>query len=70
MDLLEFGLENENSKSKVKKALAKGALAAAKKQADLTEAYVNRQKIDIPEGAREDEELLARIRAEIDSQSK
>lgn len=67
MDLLEFGMEHVNSKSAVKRALAKGALAAAKKQADLCEAYVENQKITVPESPEEDAALLRRIREEIGS---
>ena len=68
MDLLEFGMEHVNSKSAVKRTLAKGALAAAKKQADLCEAYVERQNITIPENPEEDAALLQKIREEIGSQ--
>lgn len=68
MNLLVFGMKNENSESKVKRALAKGALAAAKKQADLTEAYVNRQRVELPESMEEDAAMLKRIREMIGCQ--
>lgn len=68
MDLLEFGMENEKSESAVKRTLAKGALAAAKKQADLYEAYIMKQNVSIPEDAENDAAMLEAIREEIAQQ--
>lgn len=65
MDLLKFGMENNSSESAVKKALAKGALAAAKKQADLYEAYVNKQEIEMPKDPKADEQMLEKIQERI-----
>lgn len=65
MDLLKFGMENNSSESAVKKALAKGALAAAKKQADLYEAYINKQEIELPEDPKTDEKMLEKIQERI-----
>lgn len=61
MDLLEFGMENKDSKSKIKRVLAKGALEAAKKQADLYEAYIERQEIEFPDDSQENAALLHSI---------
>lgn len=68
MDLLEFGMEYEKSGSAVKRTLAKGALAAAKKQADLYEAYIMKQNVSIPEDSEDDAAMLEAIREEITQQ--
>lgn len=65
MDLLDYGMKNEKSDSAVKRLLAKGALAAAKKQADFYEAQVMKMSIDIPQSPEEDAAMLERIRKEI-----
>ncbi len=66
MDLIEFGLENQDSKSPLKRAAAKSALAAAKAQADLYDKYIERKNIPLPEDPDETAEMLKRIREEID----
>lgn len=65
MDLLEFGMKNKESGSAVKKTLARGALAAAKKKADLYEAYLEKHEIDIPQDTEEEERLLKQIQKKI-----
>ncbi len=65
MDLLEFGLENQDSKSPLKKAAAKGALAAVRAQADLYEKYIERKNIPVPDDLEENEKMLEKIRKEI-----
>ena len=70
MDFLEYGMKNEKSSSAIKRVLAKGALAAARKQADLYEAYLNRKAIEIPEDPAADEEMLRKIREQIAGEAK
>lgn len=65
MDLLEFGMRNEKSESAVKRTMAKAALGAVKKKADLYEAYLKQQGEVIPD--LEAEVLLKKIREEIAS---
>lgn len=61
MDLLEFGMENIESDSVVKRTLAKGALVMVKKGADLYERYLEEQEIEIPDDLEADEAMFARI---------
>lgn len=68
MDLLEFGMENEKSTSAVKRAMAKAALAAVKKQADLYEDYLEKHCDTFPEP--DSEEMLQKIREGIDDGTK
>lgn len=68
MDLLEFGMENEKSESTVKRTLAKAALTAAKKQADLYEAYIESRPISFPEP--DSEQMLQKIREGIAEKTK
>ena len=62
MDLLEFGMENEKSKSTVKKALAHAALAVEKKKADLYEQYLEKN-VSLPED--DSDVMLQKIREQI-----
>lgn len=62
MDLLEYGMNNRNSASAVKRAAAKSALKMAMFQADLYEQHLNRKQIAVPEDPAETEAMLRRIR--------
>lgn len=65
MDLLEFGMRNEKNESVVKRTMAKAALGAVKRKADLYESYLKRQDEVLPD--LEAEILLKKIREEIAS---
>lgn len=60
MDLLEYGMKNENSDNSITRAMAKGALAALRLHADLYEKYLER-KIPLSPEFGDDQEMLARI---------
>lgn len=64
MDLLKFGMENEKSRSPIRRMLGKGALAAEKKKADVYDEYLER-KISVPEDAAGADALLKKIQEEI-----
>lgn len=68
MDLLDYGMRNQKSESAVKRLLAQGALAAARKQADLYEARLMKKSMTIPENPEEDAAMLERIRQELSNQ--
>lgn len=61
MDLLNYGMKNQNSSSVVKRTVAKGALQAAKLQADLYEQYIEHKQIAVPEDPKGAEDMLHRI---------
>lgn len=61
MDLLDFGMENIESKSMVKRAAAKAALMAEKKKTDLYEMYLKQKPFDILENPLRDQQMLQRI---------
>lgn len=65
MDLLDYGMKNEKSESLLRRTLAKGALAAEKKRADLYEAYLEKKPISFPDDPQEDAAMLERIKREI-----
>lgn len=68
MDLLDFGMKNQNSKSPVKKAAAKGALQIARLQADMYEHYLEKEEIPLPEDPDAAEAMLKRIQDELEKQ--
>ena len=60
MDLLEYGMKNENSSNRVTRAVARGTLAALRLQADLYEKYLEK-KIPLSPEFGDDQEMLERI---------
>lgn len=68
MDLLEFGMENEQSDSRIKRTLAKAALAAEMKKADLYEATLNKKDIPVPDDAETDAAMLQKIKEALSEQ--
>lgn len=60
MDLLEYGMKNENSNNRMTRTLAKGVLAALQLRADFYEKYLER-KIPLSPEFGDDQEMLARI---------
>ncbi len=68
MDLLEFGMENENSRSAVKRAMAQIALKAVKTKADMYEHYLESCPMSIPEV--DTDIMLQNIREGIAGQAK
>lgn len=69
MNFLDYGMKNEKSESVIQRTLAKGALAAEKKRADIYEAYLEKKQISFPDNPEEDEALLQKIREGIAKQS-
>lgn len=64
MNLLEFGMKNENSKSAFLRGLSGIILNAEIKRADRIEAALNKKNIQVPEEI-DDEEMLKNIRKAI-----
>ncbi len=69
MDLLDFGMKNEQSDSRVRRTLARAAIAVEKKKADLYEAALNKKDIPVPENAEDDAAMLQRIKEAIAEQN-
>lgn len=69
MDLLDFGMKNEQSDSRVRRTLARAAIAVEKKKADLYEAALNKKDIPLQENAEEDAAMLQRIKEAIAEQN-
>ncbi len=69
MDLLEFGMKNEQSDSRVRRTLARAAIAVEKKKADMYEAALNKKDIPIPENAEDDAAMLQKIKEAIAEQN-
>ncbi len=67
MDLLEFGMRNEKDGSLFCRMLARLALAAERKRADLCECRLNKKEISFPDDPDEDAALLKNIREQIDA---
>ena len=65
VNLLEYGIKKEQSASPIERALAKGALAAARKKADLYEAYLERRPLVFPDDETEKEKMLQQIKEKI-----
>ena len=65
VNLLEYGMKKEQSASPVERALAKGALAMARKQADLYESYLEHKSFVFPDDETEKEKMLRQIRERI-----
>lgn len=61
MDLLKFGMENEESKKVSKRIAAKAALAAERIKADVYEKYLEMKHPDLPENPLRDQLMLQRI---------
>lgn len=69
MDLLDYGMKNEHSDSRVRRTLARAAIAVEKKKADLYEAALNKKDIPVPENAEDDDAMLQRIKEAIAEQN-
>ncbi len=69
MDLLDFGMKNGQSNSRVRKTLARAAIAVEKKKADLYEAALNKKDIPVPENAEDDAAMLQKIKEAIAEQN-
>ncbi len=69
MDVLDFGMKNEQSDSRVRRTLARAAIAVEKKKADLYEAALNKKDIPLQENAEEDAAMLQRIKEAIAEQN-
>lgn len=68
MDLLQFGMKNQNSSSVVKRKAAEGALQLVKWQADRYEQWLEKQEITIPETQDDTENMLQQIYAALEQQ--
>ncbi len=69
MDLLEFGIKNQNSPSAVKKGAARKALRFVKWQADRYEKKLEKEGIAVPENQDDAETMLERIYAALEQRS-
>lgn len=69
MDLLQFGMKNQNSSNVVKRKAAEGALQLVKWQADRYEQWLEKREIVIPEAQGETETMLKQIYAAIEQQT-
>lgn len=63
MDLLEFGLENRRSKSRVKRVLAKAALEFERVWADIVDWELKKKKYDCKPV--DGEAMLARLKEQL-----
>lgn len=70
MDLLDFGMENIESESAVKRAAAKIALMTEKKKAELFEMYLKQKPLDILENPLRDQQMLQRIMEQVEEYEK
>lgn len=70
MDLLEFGMQNSNSESLVRRTLARAVLAAERKRADDCERRLEEKLISIPEDPEADAALLQKIREQIEGEGR
>ncbi|MDO4345352.1 MAG: hypothetical protein Q4C50_11170 [Eubacteriales bacterium] len=69
MDLLDFGMKNEQSDSRIRRTLARAAIAAEKKKADLYEAALNKKDIPLPDDPEGDAAMLQKIKEAIAEQN-
>lgn len=69
MDLLDFGMKNEQSDSRIRRTLARAAIAAEKKKADLYEAALNKKDIPLPDDPEGDDAMLQKIKEAISEQN-
>lgn len=70
MDLLEYGINNKDSESVIKRTIARQVLAWEKKRADFYEARLEKEEIHIPDTPEETEELFRKICEKIEEEVK
>jgi hypothetical protein len=70
MNFMKFGMQNEKSESFIRRTLARWILAAEKKRADLTENWLIRKQIQVPEKTGDEDALLKKIQAQIDGKDR